>query len=86
MIPLIAPITRKSSSLALRPMPGESGKRSRINRFAARKRIIDSARKPSKRPRRLARCKDAGRSLRTVERERFPRAGARHLRSRAAPA
>jgi hypothetical protein len=35
---------------------------------------------------RLARYKDAGRSLRLVERERFPRAGARHLRSRAAPA
>src|ERR1051326_3272086 len=28
---------------------------------------------------------DAGRSLRLVERERCPRAGARHLRTRAAP-
>src|SRR5579872_7373437 len=46
--------------------------------------MLDNIRAPTKSPRRLAPRKDAGRSLRTVERERCPRAGARHLRTRAA--
>jgi hypothetical protein len=46
--------------------------------------ILDIRAPATKSRRRLARYKDAGRSLRTAERERCPRAGARHLRSRAA--
>src|SRR6185437_11356547 len=46
--------------------------------------FLDIDRAPTKSRRRLASYKDAGRSLRLVERERCLRAGARHLRSRAA--
>src|SRR6185312_10235256 len=46
--------------------------------------IIDNAGAATRSRRRLALCKDAGRSHRLVERERCLRAGARHLRSRAA--
>src|SRR5690348_4328182 len=46
--------------------------------------MFDTPAAPPKSRRRLASYKDAGRSLRLVERERCLRAGARHLRSRAA--
>src|SRR6185437_14584467 len=46
--------------------------------------FLDIDRAPTKSRRRLASYKDAGRLLRLVERERCLRAGARHLRSRAA--
>jgi hypothetical protein len=50
----------------------------------AKLKTLDNIRIKALLPRRLALYKDAGRSLRLAERERFPRAGARHLRSRAA--
>ncbi len=51
-----------------------------------RTKILDTLAAATKSRRRLARYKDASRSLRLAERERCPRAGARHLRTRAASA
>jgi hypothetical protein len=61
-----------------------AGKCSKINRSRGAKESLTSSTNPLKARAVSLPYKDAGRSLRLAERERCPRAGARHLRARAA--